>query len=150
MAKKKKKKKTTAIKKVGNDNVKSFMKMNKDMNTAVFGFAQELKTRGQEITPTQLLTQSLKYLKTYAHSYGISMDALAQKSSPVERKDYSVTSAETLKRLKKQLNDEDKLTNECNREMRKHGAKRKVIRKKSAKKSAKTRKTKSPAKKNNA
>ena len=57
--KKKKKKKTrprVAIPKVSNDNVKSFMKMNDDMNTAVFGFAQELKNRDTQISPLTALT----------------------------------------------------------------------------------------------
>lgn len=129
---KKQSSKKTAIKKVSTDNVKSFMKMNKDMNTAVFGFAQELKLRGTEISPTQMLTQSLKYLKTYAHSHGVGLDALSVKVSPVPDKDYSVTSVETLARLRKQMASERKLNLECNSEMRKHKMIRTAVRKKAA------------------
>ena len=113
MAVKKKKKKKSrprvAIPKVSNDNVKSFMKMNDEMNTAVFGFAQELKNRNTQISPTQLLTQSLKYLKTYAESYGLNMDALSQKVHALSGKDYSVTSSEVLQKYQTLINDEQDL-----------------------------------------
>ena len=143
--KKKKKKKTrprVAIPKVSNDNVKSFMKMNDDMNTAVFGFAQELKNRNTQISPTQLLTQSLKYLKTYAESYGLNMDALSQKVYAVSGKDYSVTSSEKLRDLQDLINAEEALTNRVNKNMRKHKTIRTKKRKVAGKKSAKSRKKK--------
>ena len=143
--KKKKKKKTrqrVAIQKVSNDNVKSFMKMNDDMNTAVFGFAQELKNRNTQISPTQLLTQSLKYLKTYAESYGLNLDALANKVYALSGKDYSVTSSDTLHELQNKINVELDLTDRVNKEMRKHKAKRTKVKKAGYKKAAKTRKKK--------
>jgi len=148
--KKKKKKKSrqkVAIQKVSNDNVKSFMKMNDDLNTAAFGFAQELKNRNIQISPTQLITQSLKYIKTYAESYGLNMDALSQKVQAVSGKNYSVTSSETLHELQNQINVELDLTDRCNKNMRKHKSKRTAKRSVAGKKSAKTRKKKSPAKK---
>jgi len=147
--KKKKKKKTrprVAIPKVSNDNVKSFMKMNDDMNTAVFGFAQELKNRDTQISPTQLLTQSLKYLKTYAESYGLNMDALSQKVSAVSGKDYAVTSSEVLQKYQNLVNEELDLTDRVNKNMRRHKAKRTKVKKVGYKKAAKTRKTKSSTK----
>ena len=143
-----KKKKTTkkpkmAIKRVGIENVKSFMKMNKDMVTAVYGFAGELKSRGTEISPTQLLTQSLKYLKTYSDAFGLSLPQLADRVSAVDGKDYSVTSAEVIKEWKKTIADEKKLTREANSQMRVSATKRKTVRKVAGKKSAAKRKSKS-------
>ena len=140
--KKKKPRQRVAIQKVSNDNVKSFMKMNDEMNTAVFGFAQELKNRNTQISPTQLLTQSLKYLKTYAESYGLNMDALSQKVHALSGKDYSVTSSEVLQKYQNLINDEQDLTDRVNKNMRKHKAKRTVVRKVAGKKAAKSRKKK--------
>jgi|LWDU01.1.fsa_nt_gi hypothetical protein len=139
--KKKKPRQRVAIQKVSNDNVKSFMKMNDDMNTAVFGFAQELKNRNTQISPTQLLTQSLKYLKTYATSYGLSMETLATKVSVVADKNYNVTSSEILNILQKEINAEMDLTDRCNKEMRKQKAKRTKVKKAGYKKAAKKRKS---------
>ena len=118
------------------------MKMNDEMNTAVFGFAQELKNRNTQISPTQLLTQSLKYLKTYAESYGLNMDALSQKVHALSGKDYSVTSSEVLQKYQNLINDEQDLTDRVNKNMRKHKAKRTVVRKVAGKKAAKSRKKK--------
>ena len=140
--KKKKPRQRVAIQKVSNDNVKSFMKMNDDMNTAVFGFAQELKNRNNQISPTQLLTQSLKYLKTYAESYGLNMDALSSKVHAMSGKDYSVTSSDALHELQNKINVELDLTDRVNKEMRKHKTIRTKIRKVAGKKSAKSRKKK--------
>ena len=145
--KKKKPRQRVAIQKVSNDNVKSFMKMNDDMNTAVFGFAQELKNRNTQISPTQLLTQSLKYLKTYAESYRLNLDALANKVYALSGKDYSVTSSDTLHELQNQINVELDLTDRVNKEMRKHKAKRTKVRKTAGKKAATSRKKKSSTKK---
>ena len=140
--KKKKPRQRVAIQKVSNDNVKSFMKMNDDMNTAVFGFAQELKNRNTQISPTQLLTQSLKYLKTYAESYGLNLDALANKVYALSGKDYSVTSSDTLHELQNKINVELDLTDRVNKEMRKHKQIRTKVRKTAGKKAAKSRKKK--------
>ena len=143
-----KKKKTTkkpkiAIKKVGIENVKSFMKMNKDMVTAVYGFAGELKSRGTEISATQLLTQSLKYLKTYSDAYGLNLPQLADRVSAVDGKDYAVTSSAVIKAMKATIAAEKKLTREANSQMRVSATKRKTVRKVAGKKSAAKKKAKS-------
>ena len=131
--KKTSKKKKTTKKKVGIENIKSFMKMNNDMTTAVYGFAGELKSRGTEITATQLITQSLKYLKTYGNAHGLNLSQLADKVSAVDGKDYSVTSAAVIKEMKSVIAAEKKLTRDANSRMRVSATKRKTIRKKSAK-----------------
>ena len=107
--------------------------MNNDMTTAVYGFAGELKSRGTEITATQLLTQSLKYLKTYGNAHDINLPGLADRVSPVDGKDYSVTSAAVIKEMKSVIAAEKKLTRDANSRMRVSATKRKTIRKKSAK-----------------
>jgi len=127
------KKKNSKKKKVGIENIKSFMKMNNDMTTAVYGFAGELKNRGTEITPTQLLTQSLKYLKTYGNAHELNLPQLADKVSAVDGKDYSVTSAAVIKEMKSVIAAEKKLTRDANSKMRVSATKRKIVRKKSAK-----------------
>jgi hypothetical protein len=127
MAKKKtsKRKKTGGKKsgspkaKVGTENIKSFMKMNNDMETAIYGFAGELKiNQGKEISPAQLLSQASRYLKTYAESNGIELVAIADKVSSVEGKDYSVTSADEIKEMKKKIAANKKLDREVSSRMR--------------------------------
>ena len=138
---KSKSKKSNVGAKVSTENIKSFMKMNKEMETAVFGFAGELKSnQGKEITPTQLLTQSLKYLKTYAVGNGLDLVSLADRVSPVEGKDYSITSAEEIKRMNEIIKQHKKLNAEVNKEMGKHKRKRSAVRKNAMKKVAKKKK----------
>ena len=149
MAKKKttKKKSTKKNKKVGNDNVKSYMKMLGDMETAVYGFAGELRyNKNTEITPTQLLTQSLKYLKCYAQSNSLNLASLSERVSAVEGKDYGVTSAEEIKRLNKLINAEKKLTSKVNKEMSSAKKRRSAVRSKSAKQAAKKKSLKAKTK----
>ena len=122
----------------GTDNIKSFMKMNEDMETAVYGYAGELRyNQNKEITPTQLLTQSLKYLKCYAENNSLNLSSLAERVSAVEGKDYGVTSAEEIKRLNKLISAEKKLTREVNKEMSRAKKKRSAVRSKAAKSAAK-------------
>jgi hypothetical protein len=150
MATKKKKKsakKKIAVKKVGTENIKSFMKMNSDMETAVYGFAGELKiNKKQEITPTQLLSQSVKYLKNYAESNNLNLASLVERIPAVDGKDYSVSSAEEIKAMKKKIRDAKKLEREVSSRMRAGKTTRKKIRsdaqkKASAKKKLKTKTT---------
>jgi hypothetical protein len=136
-------KRTTA----GTDNIKSFMKMAEDMETAVYGFAGELRyNKNTEITPTQLLTQSLKYLKCYAQSNSLNLASLSERVSAVEGKDYGVTSAEEIKRLNKLINEEKKLNSKVNKEMNSAKKRRSAVRSKSAKKAAKKKSLKAKTK----
>jgi hypothetical protein len=127
MAKKKtsKRKKSTGKKsgspkaKVATENIKSFMKMNDEMETAIYGFAGELKiNQSKEITPTQLLSQACRYLKSYAESNNISLQAIADKVSGVEGKDYSVTSADEIKEMKKKIAANKRLDRQVSSRMR--------------------------------
>lgn len=121
----------------GTDNIKSFMKMNEDMETAIYGFAGELRyNQNKEITPTQLLTQSLKYLKCYAENNSLNLSSIAERISAVEGKDYGVTSAEEIKRLNKLINEEKKLNSKVNKEMSSAKKRRSAVRSKAAKEAA--------------
>ena len=103
----------------GTDNIKSFMKMAEDMETAVYGFAGELRyNKNTEITPTQLLSQACRYLKSYAESNNISLQAIADKVSGVEGKDYSVTSADEIKEMKKKIAANKRLDRQVSSRMR--------------------------------
>jgi hypothetical protein len=142
----KKKSGTSKTKRVtaGTDNIKSFMKMHADMETGVYGFAGELLyNQNKEITPTQLLTQSLKYLKCYAEGNSINLNSLADRVSAVEGKDYSVTSDEERRRLNKLINASKKLSREVASKMRTSKNKRTKVRSKAAKKKTLKAKTKS-------
>ena len=128
----------------GTDNIKSFMKMAEDMETAVYGFAGELRyNQNKEITPTQLLTQSLKYLKCYAQSNSLNLASLSERVSAVEGKDYGVTSSEEIKRLRKLISANKKLNDKVNKSMSSAKKKRSVVRSKAAKKKSLKAKTKS-------
>jgi hypothetical protein len=155
MAKKKttKKKSTKKNKKVGNDNVKSYMKMLGDMETAVYGLAGELRyDQKKEITATQLVSQSIKYLKSYALGAGVDLKSVVDKTIPIAN-DYSVTSVEEKKRLQKLIDASDDLSNKVNNEMlkakrrrekTKNPTKKKSTRKKSTKKKSTKKKTSKP------
>lgn len=132
----KKKSGTKKVKRVtaGTDNIKSFMKMAEDMETAVYGFAGELRyNKNTEITPTQLLTQSLKYLKCYAQNNSLNLASLSERVSAVEGKDYGVTSSEEIKRLRKLISANKKLNDKVNKQMSSAKKKRSAVRSKAAK-----------------
>ena len=113
---------------VSTDNIKSFMKMNADMETAIYGFAGELKiNQKKEITPTQLLSQSLKYLKCYAESNNLNLSQASDKVSSVD-KDYSVSSSDEIKIMRKQIAASKKLDRDVTTKMRQGKIKRTAVR----------------------
>ena len=59
-----------------------------------------------------------RYLKTYADSNGISLTGISEKVSAIEGKDYSVTSADEIKEMKKKIQANKKLDREVSSRMR--------------------------------
>ena len=110
------KKKTS--KKVGIENIKSFFRMNKDMSSAIYAHAGELSQDGKEITSSQILHSSMRYLVTYARHNDIDIVAIANRVTVIENRDYAGTSKQRLKEMKEMIAFEDALTVETRKAIR--------------------------------